>query len=76
MRLEGWPWREPIQRGLAPVAVGLLVAGSISLARSALATWTGVAIAVAVFALLLGTRINPAALVLCGAAAGLFAFGR
>ena len=74
-RLEGWRWREPVQRGLAPVAVGLLVAGSISLARGALTTWTGVAIAVAVFTLLLSTRINPAFLILCGAVVGLFAFG-
>lgn len=74
-KLEGWRWRESIQRGLAPVAVGLLLAGSISLARGALTGWTGVAVAVAVFALLIGTRINPAFLVLCGAVAGLFLFG-
>lgn len=74
-KLEGWRWRESIQRGLAPVAVGLLLAGSISLARGALTGWTGVAVAAAVFALLIGTRINPAFLVLCGAVAGLFLFG-
>lgn len=74
-RLEGWRWREPIQRGLAPVAVGLLLAGSISLARGALTTWTGGAIAVVVFALLISARINPAFLVLCGAVVGLVAFG-
>ena len=73
-RLEGWRWREPIQRGLAPVAVGLLVAGSISLAKGALMSWTGVAIAAAVFALLLSTRTNPAFLILCGTVVGLFAF--
>ena len=74
-RLEGWRWRESIQRGLAPVAVGLLLAGSISLARGALTAWTGVAVAAAVFALLISTRINPAFLVLCGAAVGLIVFG-
>jgi chromate transporter len=75
LRLEGWRWRASIQRGLAPVSIGLLVAGAISLAKGALTGWTGVIIAVVVFALLLGTRINPALLVLCGAVTGLFVFG-
>ena len=74
-RLEGWRWRESIQRGLAPVAIGLLVAGSISLAKGALTGWTGVALAAAVFVLLIATRINPAILVLCGAVMGLVVFG-
>ena len=75
LRLEGWRWRSSIQRGLAPVSIGLLAAGAVSLAKGALTGWIGVIMAVAVFALLLGTRINPAFLVLCGAVAGLFVFG-
>lgn len=75
LRLEGWRWRSSIQRGLAPVSIGLLVAGAISLAKGAIFNWIGVIIAVVVFALLLATRINPALLVLCGAVAGLFVFG-
>jgi chromate transporter len=75
LRLEGWRWRASIQRGLAPVSIGLLVAGAISLAKGAIFNWIGVIVAVAVFALLLGTRTNPALLVLCGAVAGLFVFG-
>lgn len=74
-RLEGWRWRDVIQRGLAPVSVGLLVAGSISLAKGALIGWASVLIAGAVFLLLIRTKINPALLVLCGAVAGLFVFG-
>ena len=74
-RLEGWRWRESIQRGLAPVAIGLLLAGSISLAKGAVTAWTGGAVAVAVFALLMVTRINPALLVLSGAVVGHFVFG-
>jgi chromate transporter len=75
LRLEGWRWRASIQRGLAPVSIGLLVAGAISLAKGAILNWIGVIIAVVAFALLLGTRINPALLVLCGAVVGLFVFG-
>jgi len=74
VRLEGWPWRNAIQRGLAPVAVGLVLAGSISLARGALTGWPAAAIAVIAFAGMLGTRINPAFLVLGGGLVGLFAF--
>ena len=73
-RLEGWPWRDAIQRGLAPVAVGLVLAGSISLAREALSGWTAAAIAALVFASMLGTRVNPAFLVLGGGLVGFFAF--
>jgi len=72
-RLEGWRWRDSIQRGLAPVSVGLLVAGAISLAKGALTGWHSIVISVAVFILLLRTRINPALLVLCGAVTGLVA---
>ena len=75
LRLEGWRWRGAIQRGLAPVSIGLLVAGAISLAKGALTGRIGVVIATAVFGLLVGTRINPAFLVLCGAVVGLFVFG-
>lgn len=76
VRLEGWPWRDTIQRGLAPVSVGLILAGTISLAKGALTGWLAIAIAVGCFAMLLRTRINPALLILCGALIGLFAFSR
>jgi chromate transporter len=84
-RLEGWPWRDAIQRGLAPVAIGLFMAGSITmgkgvitdiLALGGVAVWTAVAIAVSVFVTLIVThRINPTFLILGGALIGLFAFG-
>jgi chromate transporter len=74
-RLEGWPWRDAIQRGLAPVSIGLLLAGSIVMARTAVVGWYGAAIAVAVFAIILFARINPVPLILGGAIIGLFAYG-
>lgn len=75
IRLESWPWRASIQQGLAPVSIGLILAGSINLAEGALTGWFAGAIAVAVFALLLRTRINPAFLVLGGALVGLLELG-
>jgi chromate transporter len=74
IRLAPWPWRASIQQGLAPVSIGLILAGSISLAEGALTGWLAVAIAAAVFVVLLFSRVNPALLVLCGALVSLFAF--
>src|SRR5262249_52271654 len=72
-RPAGGGWGGSPPRGLAPVSVGLLVAGAISLAKGALTGWHSIVISVAVFILLLRTRINPALLVLCGAVTGLVA---
>jgi chromate transporter len=72
-RLEGWAWRDAIQLGLEPVSVGLVIGGCISLARGALTGWVAIAIAIAVFAVVLRTRINPTLLVLGAAVVGLIA---
>ncbi|HMD31883.1 MAG TPA: chromate transporter [Candidatus Acidoferrales bacterium] len=76
VKLEKWPWRNAIQRGLAPVSVGLLLAGALTLAKGEMTGWISAAIAVAVFAILLRSRINPALLILAGALVGLFAYGQ
>ncbi len=73
-RLEGWRWHNAIQRGLAPVAIGLLLAGSLTVARGAVTGWLTGFIAIAVFGLLLSNRINPAILILGSGLIGLFAF--
>ena len=74
-RLEKWPWRASIERGLAPVSIGLLLAGCLTMAKGAVTGVVTVIIAAAVFAVLLRSRINPALLILGGAVIGLFAFG-
>ena len=74
-RLEKWPWRASIERGLAPVSIGLLLAGCLTMAKGAVTGVVTVIIAAAVFAVLLRSRINPALLILGGALIGLFAFG-
>jgi chromate transporter len=70
-RLETWPWRRSIQRGLAPVSIGLLLAGSFTLAKAAIFGLETAAIAVGVLLILLQTRINPALLVLGAAVVGM-----
>jgi chromate transporter len=69
-RLARWPWRTAIQRGLAPVAIGLAVAGTITLGKGAVTNWITGAVALAVFAATLRSRLNPAVLVLGGAVVG------
>jgi chromate transporter len=75
VKLEKWPWRNSIQRGLSPVSIGLLLAGCLSLARGAVTGWMTAFVAVAVLLILLLYKINPAWLVLCGAVVGGVAFG-
>ena len=72
-RIAAWPWRDSIQRGLAPVAIGLLLAGAISLARGAINGWLGGLVAAAVLVLLVATRLNPALLIVASAIVGLAA---
>jgi chromate transporter len=75
-RLETWPWRSSIQRGLAPVSIGLLLAGCLIIARGAVNGLTTAFLAGAVFAILLLRKVNPAILILGGAVVGFLAFGR
>jgi chromate transporter len=73
-RVRGRPWIVAVQRGLAPVSIGLLLAGCLTFAKGAVDGWISSAIAAAVFVIVLRTRINPALLVLAGAIAGIVAF--
>ncbi|HTU80801.1 MAG TPA: chromate transporter [Candidatus Acidoferrales bacterium] len=69
-KLEHWPWRDSIQKGLGPVAIGLAVAGLLSFGKSAVTGWLTSIVAIAVFFLVARTRINPALLILAGAIVG------
>jgi chromate transporter len=72
-RLANWPWRDSIQRGLGPVAIGLAVAGLLTFGRSSIHGWVTLLVALAVFALTIRTKINPALLILGGAVVGITA---
>lgn len=64
---EGSPWRASIQRGMAPMVVGLMAAGTISIGRTAIDGASTVAIAIAVFVgVYFVKKVNPALLVLGG----------
>jgi chromate transporter len=72
-RLANWPWRTSIQYGLGPLAVGLAVAGTITLGRGAITDWITGVVSLIVFVAVLKTKINPVFLILGGAATGLVA---
>ncbi len=73
-KLEKWPWRTSIQQGLAPVSIGLLLAGTLSMAKGSVTGWSTGGIALAVLLTMLWRKVNPALLVVGGAVAGLIAF--
>lgn len=72
-RLGKWRWRTSFQQGLAPVSIGLLLAGCFTMAKGAVTGLETATIAVAVLLILLRYKVNPALLVLGGAVCGLFA---
>jgi chromate transporter len=72
-RLANWPWRDSIQKGLAPVAIGLAVAGLVTFARGSITGWVTGLIGLAAFFLTMRTKINPALIILGGALVGLAA---
>jgi len=72
-RLANWPWRDSIQRGLGPVAIGLAVAGLLTFGRSSIHGWVTLAVALIVFFVTIRTKVNPALLILGGAFVGVIA---
>jgi chromate transporter len=74
IKLERWPWRTSIQQGLAPVSIGLLLAGCFTMAKGAIFGVETAAIAVGVLLILLQTKVNPALLMLGAAVVGVLSF--
>lgn len=70
-KLEKWPWRKSIQAGLAPVSIGLLLAGCLTMAKGAITGMETGVLAVGTLLILLQYKINPALLVVAGAVIGL-----
>ena len=66
-RYHGRPWLRAIERGLAPVAAGLILAGSLTLLEAARGGWMAWAVALASTATLMLTRVTPFVLIGAGA---------
>jgi len=65
-RLAESRWRSAIQRGLAPVAIGLMLSGTYALARLSISNLTGAAIAIVTLGILSWRRVNPLLLISAG----------
>jgi len=72
-KLEKWPWRNSIQKGLGPVAIGLAVAGLITFGKTAVTGWLTLAVGLATFFAVVRTKINPVYFILAGGVVGLVA---
>jgi len=79
-RLQHWPWRDSIQKGLGPVAIGLAVAGLITFGKTAITFangpffgWVTLAVGVLTFVAVVRTKINPVYFILGGAVVGFLA---
>jgi chromate transporter len=72
-RFRDAPWRIALQRALAPVTVGLILASGYVLTRTADHSWGAYAVTGATLLIMLRTTIHP--LWMLGAAAALGAFG-
>jgi chromate transporter len=71
-RLEHWPWRASIQKGLAPVAIGLAVGGLITFGRTSVTGWLTLVIGLVTFAAVAKTKINPVFFILGAGVIGVF----
>lgn len=69
-RFRDTAWQSIVRRGLAPVTIGLVIAGGYVMARVGDAGWASLAVTLAAIALMLGTRISPLWLVAAGGALG------
>jgi chromate transporter len=72
--LGSWPWRPSVQRALNAVSIGLLFSGVIAIGKAALTGWNSGLIALAVFAILMITKMNPLPLMVLAGVAGAVLF--
>ncbi|MFN8534588.1 MAG: chromate transporter [Dehalococcoidia bacterium] len=74
-RRSASPWAAAVTRGLAPVALGLMVAGLYTIGQAAVVDLRTALVALAAGALMLTGRVNPVLVIALAGAAGYFLFG-
>lgn len=67
-RHQGARWQRAIERGLAPIAAGLILSASFTVLQAAQGGWLAWVVAAGSTALLLNTRVSPFLLLGVGAA--------
>ncbi len=68
-RFEKADWHLTMQRAMAPMVVGFMIAGTITITRAAISDTLTIVIALTIFGIFMMWKINPALLVLAGAVA-------
>jgi chromate transporter len=68
-RLSASRWHAALQRGLAPIAIGLMLSGTFAIAKLSIVNAMALAIAVITFAILSWRRVNPLLLISAGGVA-------
>lgn len=69
-RFRDRPWQQIVRRGLAPLTIGLVIAGGYVMARAAGTGWQSAAVTAAAVALMLATRINLLWILVAGGVLG------
>lgn len=69
-RFRDAAWQQRARRGIAPVIIGVVIAGGIVMARTVALDWVSLAATLAAAALLLGTRMSPLWLIAAGGVLG------
>lgn len=58
-RFRSRPWQQIVRLGLAPLTIGLVIAGGYVMARAANTGWQTSLVTAAAVGLMLGTRLSP-----------------
>lgn len=69
-RFREMPWQRIVRRALAPLTMGLVIAGGYVMARAGDTGWLSAAITAAAVALTVRTRISPLWILIAGGALG------
>ena len=69
-RFRDMPWQRIVRLGLAPLTIGLVIAGGYVMARAADTGWQSGLVTAAAVGLMLATRLNPLWILIAGGAAG------
>jgi chromate transporter len=69
-RFRDRPWQQIVRRGLAPLTIGLVIAGGYVMARAGDVGWQGALVTAAAVGMMLGTRLSPLWILAAGGVLG------
>ena len=69
-RFRDRPWQQTVRRGLAPLTIGLVIAGGYVMARAADIGCQSALVTLAALGLMLGTRLSPLWILMSGGVLG------